>query len=151
MKGDLMNTVAGMWIDYRKASIVILSDKGERSLQIQSNVEKHPGRTNGRRFANSFDSPLIQADNRQKRGNSKNIEGFYEKVLSCLGDTGFVLIYGSDKEKGEFQKFIEQNNSYYHMAVTMKSVEEMTTDQLSERLHHYFKIKNEENNMRVFL
>ena len=36
-----MNTAAGIWIDHRKAVIVIVSDQGERTRQIESDVEKH--------------------------------------------------------------------------------------------------------------
>jgi hypothetical protein len=36
----VMMTTAGLWIDHRKAVIVIVSDKGEEALEIKSNVEQ---------------------------------------------------------------------------------------------------------------
>ena len=39
-----MKTTAGLWIDHRKAVIVIVSAEGEETMEIRSNVEKQPGR-----------------------------------------------------------------------------------------------------------
>jgi hypothetical protein len=35
-----MKTTVGLWIDHRKAVIAIISEEGEETLEIQSNVEK---------------------------------------------------------------------------------------------------------------
>jgi len=36
-----MNTAIGLWIDHRKAVIVIVSDEGEEVKEITSHMEKH--------------------------------------------------------------------------------------------------------------
>ena len=36
-----MKSAEGLWIDHSKALIVIVSDKGEETKQIESGMEKH--------------------------------------------------------------------------------------------------------------
>jgi hypothetical protein len=36
-----MKNAAGLWIDHSKAVIVIVSDKGEETKQLESSMEKH--------------------------------------------------------------------------------------------------------------
>jgi hypothetical protein len=36
-----MKNAAGLWIDHSKAVIVIVSDKGEETKQLESGMEKH--------------------------------------------------------------------------------------------------------------
>ena len=42
-----MNKQAGLWIDHRKAIIVIVTDEGEELKKITSNMEKHVRFTGG--------------------------------------------------------------------------------------------------------
>jgi hypothetical protein len=51
-----MGKTVGLWIDHCKAVIVVVSDKGEETKVIESNVEKQPARRTVRR--NTFDGPL---------------------------------------------------------------------------------------------
>ena len=36
-----MKSKVGLWIDHRKAAIVTVTDEGEETQQITSNMEKH--------------------------------------------------------------------------------------------------------------
>ncbi len=136
-----MKTVAGLWIDHRKAIIVTLSDKGEKTRQILSNVEKQPGRFHGKRSTASFESQLVQADDRQQRGFTKHLNVFYDEVLSCLLDAEAVLIFGPGEAKDELKKFMEQNNLHDRVAV-MESADKMTDRQIAAKARQYFAIKN---------
>jgi hypothetical protein len=40
VKGELMKRAAGLWIDQKKAMIVVVTDKGEQAKLIMSKVEK---------------------------------------------------------------------------------------------------------------
>ena len=50
-----MKTTVGLWIDHRKAVIAVISEDGEETLEIQSNVEKQPGRAAGVRSTYAAD------------------------------------------------------------------------------------------------
>ena len=44
-----MKRAAGLWIDHRKALIVFISDDGEESKEIESDMEKHTRFSGGSR------------------------------------------------------------------------------------------------------
>ena len=44
-----MKRAAGLWIDHRKAVIVFISDDGEESKEIESDMEKHTRFSGGSR------------------------------------------------------------------------------------------------------
>jgi hypothetical protein len=132
-----MKTVAGLWIDHRKAIIATLSEKGETTREIPSNVEKQPGRFGGKRSTASFESNLVQADDTQQRRFTKHLGGFYDEVLSCIRDARSVLIFGPGEAKGELKKIMEQNN-LHDRVVVMEAADKMTDRQIAARARHYF-------------
>ena len=132
-----MKTVAGLWIDHRKAIIVTLSEKGEKTQEILSNVERQLGRFNGKRSTASFESQLVKEDDRQQRGFTKHLNGFYGKVLSHIRDAESVLIFGPGEAKGELKKLMEQNNLHDRVVVT-ESADKMTDRQIAARARQYF-------------
>jgi hypothetical protein len=139
-----MKTVAGLWIDHRKAIIVTLSDEGEEKTQeILSNVEKQRGRFAGKRSTTSFESQLVQEDDRQQRGFTKHLNVFYDEVLSCIRDAQFVLIFGPGEAKGELKKLMEQSNHGDRVAV-MESADKMTDRQVAARVRRYYTIESKQ-------
>ena len=50
-----MKPVAGLWIDHRRAVVVLITDKGEETHKIESNVEKHIQRATGSRHGGRFE------------------------------------------------------------------------------------------------
>jgi hypothetical protein len=137
-----MKTIAGLWIDHRKAIIVTLSDNGDQiTREILSNVEKQLGRVNGERSTTSFESQLVKEDDRQQRGFTKHLNDFYENVLLCIRDAESVLIFGPGEAKGELKKLMEQNNLHGRLAV-VESADKMTEGQIAAKARQYFASKN---------
>ena len=85
-----MKTVAGIWIDHRKAIIVTLSDKGQETKEIPSNVEKQLGRSEGKHSTAPFESQLVKSDDKQQRGFTKKLKNFYEEALVQIKDAESV-------------------------------------------------------------
>ena len=62
-----MKTIAGLWIDHRKAVIAIVSVEGEETMEVRSNVEKQPGRLAGVRSTTPYEAQHVQADDSRER------------------------------------------------------------------------------------
>jgi len=138
-----MKTIAGLWIDHRKAIVVTLSDTGEQKTQeIVSDVEKQPGRINGKRSTVSFESQEMQADDKLQRGFTKHLKTFYNDVLSNIEGAQSVLIFGPGEAKGELKKLMEQNNLDDRVAV-MEPADKMTDGQIEARVRKHFSTPNE--------
>jgi len=131
-----MKTIAGLWIDHRKANVVILSDKGENTCQILSNVDKQLRRTNGQPSTDAFEPLLVKADDRQLRKNTQHLKEFYEKVLSCIGSAESVMIFGPGEAKKEFRKLMKKQDRH-NREVVMKSMDKMTDNQISAEILNY--------------
>ncbi len=137
-----MEPVAGLWIDHRKAIIVTFSDKGEKTQQVLSNVEKQLGRFDGKRSTVSYEPQMVQADDRQQRGFTKHLKVFYENVLSCIRDVHSVLVFGPGEAKGELRKLMERDN-HPGKVVVVKSADKMTDRQIAAKVRLFHLIEKE--------
>jgi len=77
-----MKTTAGLWIDHRKAVIVVLSDKGEETRVIESNVEKQPGRFAGIRSTTPYEAQILKDVAKQAA-----VASFAKSINSAQPDT----------------------------------------------------------------
>jgi hypothetical protein len=136
-----MKSAAGLWIDHRKAIVVKVSDKGEKTQQILSNVEKQLGRIDGKHSIASFESQLVQADDKQQRGFTKNLDAFYGEVLASIQDVESILLFGPGEAKGELKKIMEHNN-HGTRVVVMETADKMTDRQIAAKVRHYFSRRN---------
>ena len=137
-----MKTIAGLWIDHRKAIVVTLSDNGnQQTCEILSHVEKQLGRIKGKRSTTSFESQLVPKDDSQQRGFTKHLKGFYNEVMTCIRDAEAVLIFGPGEAKGELKKLMEQNNLHVKVAV-MEPADKMTEGQIEAKTRDYFSNKD---------
>jgi hypothetical protein len=136
-----MKTVAGLWIDHRKAIIVTLSDKGEKTQEIFSDVEKQHGRVDGVRSVTKFESQLVAADDSHEREFTGLLKGYYEEVIAAVRDAGSILLLGPGEAKVELKKLIEQNDHANRTLIT-EIADKMTDRQISAKIGQYFTTKN---------
>lgn len=106
-----------------------------------SDVEKQPGRINGKRSTDAFESQQMQADDKQQRGFTKHLKTFYEDVVASIRDSESVLIFGPGEAKGELRKLMEQNN-LHDRVVVLESADKMTDRQIAARVRDHFSNKN---------
>jgi hypothetical protein len=135
-----MKTAVGLWIDHRKAIVVTLSDKGQETKEIRSNVEKQLGRLEGKHSTAPFDARHVKPDDKQQRVFSKGLKEFYQEVLLHIKEARSVLIFGPAEAKGEFHKTMEQYNLHGRVAV-IESADKMTDGQFAARVKAYFTSK----------
>jgi len=132
-----MNTSAGVWIDHRKAIIVTISDHGDETKEILSNVESQLGRQDGKHSTAPFESQLVLPDDKQQRGFSKNIKVFYDEVIAHVKSVHSVLIFGPGEAKGELQKLMHQNK-LDNRDIVVESADKMWTGQIEAYVKSYF-------------
>jgi hypothetical protein len=132
-----MNTKTGIWIDHRKAIVVIISDKGEEIKEIESNVEKQHSRVHGKRSNDKHESQNIAADDVQDRDFAGKLKVFYSEVLACVSEAHSILILGPGEAKGELKKQFEKHN-LGNRIVNCVTVDKMTVPQLVEEVREYY-------------
>ena len=132
-----MKTIVGLWIDHRKAVIVRVSDKGEETTVIESNVEKQPGRYAGVRSTTSYESQKVSADDSRERELTGQLHGFYDEVIAAISDAGSILIFGPGEAKGELRKRLERKKLDARI-VAVATVDKMTDRQIAAKVREYF-------------
>ena len=131
-----MKKEVGLWIDHRKTVIVSVTDKGEETRLIKSDMEKHV-RYSG---AAQEDSAEDQRDTRF----TGHLNKYYDQVISRIRDAESILILGPGEAKGELEKRLE-SEALGGRVVGIETVDKMTDRQIAARVRQYFPIRSRRN------
>jgi hypothetical protein len=104
-----MKREVGLWIDHRKAVIVIVTDEGEE-IQLKSDVEKDVRGSGGSRGSCSktlYGPQDVLSEDNQERRFASHLIRYYDKVISRIRDAESILIFGPGEAKGELKKRLE--------------------------------------------
>jgi len=88
-----LKRLAGLWIDHRMAGIVMVSDEGEETKEIGSNMEANvhaPGRSRSEESS--------KEDIRDRQGGNQ-LDRFYDEVVAAVRKADTILIFGPGEAK----------------------------------------------------
>jgi len=126
-----MNTKAGLWIDHRKAVVVLITEEGDVVKEITSHMEKHVHFTGGN---GSEDGSTEDVRDRQF-GNHLN--NFYERVINEIRDADTIQIFGPGEAKGELKKRLE-HDGYKGNILAVETMDKMTDRQIAAKVQERF-------------
>jgi len=133
-----MKTTAGLWIDHRKALISIVSDTGEETLEIRSNVERQAGRIDGERSTAPYEEQLVKADDSRQRAFTGHLNQYYDRVIAAVRNADAILIFGPGEAKGELRKRL----THEHVSgavLEMETTDKMTDNQVAAKVREHFR------------
>ncbi|OYW77798.1 MAG: hypothetical protein B7Z37_02625 [Verrucomicrobia bacterium 12-59-8] len=136
-----MKTNIGLWIDHRKAVIVLESSAGEEINVILSDADRQPGRIHGERSTASFEALKVQADDVTQRKFTASLHLYYEEVVACVRHAEGLLVFGPDEAKGQLVKELEQAMPK-GFVVAVETAEKMTDRQIAAHVRDHFKEAN---------
>ncbi|MCK9281643.1 MAG: hypothetical protein M0P71_13540 [Melioribacteraceae bacterium] len=126
-----MKTNMGLWIDHRNAIIVSLTEDGEKTNRINSNIENDAltyGGTNN-------DSE----DNIRDRRYTNFINKYYDEVIKFVQDAESIFVFGPGDAKNELKKRLE-NEIKNKQIIDIETVDNMTDNQIVAKVREYFKL-----------
>jgi hypothetical protein len=126
-----MNKQAGLWIDHRKAVIVLVTDESEEIQEITSGMKKHVRFTQG----NSSEDGSTEDVRDRQFGNHLN--SFYDQVIAVLLGAESIQIFGPGEAKGELEKRLEHAGLKEHV-LAIETVDKMTDKQISAKVRERF-------------
>lgn len=124
-----MKSVVGLWIDHRKAVIVILTESGETTREVTSHMEKHVRYSGGAQEASGED----QRDMRF----AGHLQKYYEKVVACIREAESILILGPGEAKVELRTRLESEGLGGRI-VGIETVDKMTARQIAAKVRACF-------------
>jgi hypothetical protein len=126
-----MKKQAGLWIDHRKAVVVIISEAGEEIREITSNMEKHV------RFSDGNSSEDGSSEDVRDRKFGSHLNSFYDGVIAWIRDVETVQIFGPGEAKGELEKRLKEKGFKGHI-VAIETMDKMTDRQISAKVREHF-------------
>ena len=125
-----MKREAGLWIDHRQAVIVILTDEGEETRLIESNMEKHV------RFSGGS-SQEGRAEDMRDRQFADHLSKYYDDVIACIRDAESIQIFGPGEAKVELEKRLKTKELGGRI-VGIETVDKMTDRQIAAKVRQRF-------------
>ncbi len=126
-----MKKQIGLWIDHRKAVIVIVTENGEEIKEISSNMEKHVRSMGG---TASEDGSTEDVRDRQV-GNHLN--SYYDGVIAWIRDAESIQIFGPGEAKGELEKRLKDKGFRGHILAN-ETMDKMTDRQIAAKVRERF-------------
>ena len=126
-----MKKQAGLWIDHRKAVVVLVTDEGEEIKKITSNMEKHV------RFTGGTASEDGSTEDVRDRQFGNRLNSYYSDVIAVIRDADSIQIFGPGEAKGELEKRIEHEGLKAHI-LAIETVDKMTDRQISAKVRERF-------------
>lgn len=135
-----MGTKTGLWIDHRKAVIVTVTDTGEETKQILSEVEKQLRRSGDSPLKGPYEAQLVPADDSREAGLTGSLKMYYDAVIASIRDAESLLIFGPGEAKEELRKRIEKGEMAGRIA-GIETTDKMTDQQVAAKVRQYFQGK----------
>ena len=132
-----MKTQVGMWIDHREANIVSLSQDGEETKQINSNVEKQLRRSGDSTSDEPFEARRVPASDRREKGYMGHLSNYYEEIVSLTRGAESVFIFGPGEAKGELRKHFDKHN-LCGLIVGFETADKMTKRQVIQKVRDFY-------------
>jgi hypothetical protein len=132
-----MATKAGVWIDHKQATVVLMGDDGPEIKKIVFDIGQPIHKTGGGRSKNTYTRNDFVADDKLERKLASDRKDYYGDVLAALRGVSSVLIVGPGEAKGELRKQI-QAKKVRGLAVELETADKMTDRQLATKVSEHF-------------
>ena len=117
-----------VWIDHREAVFATLTDEGEATSRLESDVEKHT-RYSARAEAG--------AEDQYDRRFAGHLRQYYDAVVSRLRDAEAILVLGPGEAKHELETRLREEGLGGRI-VGVETTDKMTEPQIAARARQQF-------------
>jgi hypothetical protein len=131
-----VRTQAGLWIDHRKAVIVMISDEGMTTQLVEANVDKHV-RYSGGSGGSGGSREGTAEDTREKRFTGQ-LDKYYDVVITRIRDAEAILLFGPGEAKVELRTQLERAG-FGARIVGVETVDKMTDGQIAAKTREHFR------------
>jgi hypothetical protein len=125
-----MKKQIGLWIDHRKAIIVIVTEEKEEIKKIASNMKKHI------RFTNGNGSEQGSSEDVRDRQFGNHLNTYYDQVIAEIRGAESIQLFGPGEAKGELEKRLE-SEGLGDRVIAVETVDKMSDRQISAKVRQY--------------
>ncbi|HNY16300.1 MAG TPA: hypothetical protein PK542_02665 [Treponemataceae bacterium] len=132
-----MSKNIGLWIDHRKASIMFITESGEETKLIISNVERQRRRLGDSPLKGAFERVRFSNDINEKRNFRLHLSIYYDSVIACVQSADSILIMGPGEAKNELKTRMEEKKLEPKITV-VETVGFITENRLKRRIRDFY-------------
>lgn len=130
-----MNRKVGVWLDHKKAFIVITKNSGETRRIITSDMEHYL------RYSQNAPGDGAPEDTRDRQY-WNHLAEYYAKVIEKIGDAKSILIFGPGEAKHELKNHLESKGMARNI-VGIDNTDQLTHNQIIKIVRERFPAKSE--------
>ena len=127
----------GLWIDHKKAILVIQDEHGENIQQIESGIGRHVRYHGAPHPKSPFSAQYQKGDDQLDNKFTEQLNKFYEKIIAHIREADAVLIFGPGEAKLELEKRIVHAKVRAPI-VGIETTDKMTQPQIAARVRTHF-------------
>jgi len=128
----------GLWIDHKKAIIVLATNEGEEIRTILSKAEKQLRRSGETPLRGRYEARDVPMSDSRQREFTEHLNVYYDEVIGCIHDAESILLLGPGEAKDELRKRLEKHSLGDRVAAT-ETVDKMTDPQIAAKVRRFFK------------
>ena len=122
-----MKSAVGLWIDHKKAVIVLLTGATEEIKQISAELNK----------PNNHSGSTMRADDLEQRELTQHLNKYYDEVITALQKAEAVLLMGPGEAKGELKKRLEKTHPN-SSEIVVETTDKLTDPQIVAKVREHF-------------
>ncbi len=133
-----MRKEVGLWIDHKRAVIVILSEAGEEVREVESNLSRHSRYHGATHPKSPYSAQYQKGDDQLDRQVEEQLLKYYTNVIAYLRGAQALLIFGPGEAKHELEKRL----ALAHLlppATEVEPADKMTGPQISAKIRKHFR------------
>jgi hypothetical protein len=136
-----MNHKVGIWIDHRKAVMVLASPDLVTAKTVESDVGPH-ARYSERAAYPTPDSPRTgRGEKKYEERNRQSLDRYYDEVISQMGQPEALLIFGPGEAKLQLKERISNSKALSGLAVEIESTDKLTDAEIVAHVKQHYRIE----------
>lgn len=133
---------AGVWIDHKKAVMVLIIGKREETRRFRSGIDETRTPARGLRSKNKYGPHDFVAEDRRERKAMDHLNKYYDQVAASLRGAEAILIFGPGEAKSEFKKRVSRQKVHGRIA-ELQTADRLTDRQIAANVRRHFALKPE--------
>ena len=121
-----MKSAVGLWIDHKRAVIVLLTGETEEIKHISAELNK----------PNNHSGSTMRADDLEQRELTQHLNVYYDDVIASLQNAEAVLLMGPGEAKGELKKRLEK--AHPNSEIVIETTDKLTSPQIVAKVREHF-------------
>ncbi len=135
-----MATKAGVWIDHKQATVVLLTDAGHELKKIKLDIGQPALPARSSRGKHKFTPNDFVAEDQLQRKVESDRKDYFNDVIAAIRGASAVLILGPGEAKTEFNKQVTAKK-LRGLTVEIETADKLTDRQLAAKVQDHFASK----------